>query len=102
MSTGGAPADEHGVSSLESAMVTERGLREQINDLVNARHRAQAEARRLGERAGVPGTDPSLSEVGERYRTQAERLGEEIESLRRSLREQEATTEALRADEAGV
>jgi prefoldin subunit 5 len=102
VSTGGASGDERGVSQLESAMATERGLREQINDLVNARHRAQAEARRLGERAGVPGTDPSLSEVGERYRTQAARLGEEIESLRRSLREQEATTEALRADEAGV
>lgn len=102
MSSGGAPAEEHRPSPLESAMATERGLREQVNDLVNARHRAQAEARRLGERAGVPGTDPSLAGVGERYRTQAERLGEEIESLRRSLREQEATTEALRADEAGV
>ncbi len=102
MSTGGAPAEEQGPSPLESAMATERGLREQINDLVNARHRAQGEARRLGERAEVPGTDPSLSGVGERYAAQAERLGEEIESLRGSLREQEATTEALRADEAGV
>ncbi len=105
MSAGEAPAGEPGdprPTALESAELTERNLREQINDLVAARARAGAEARRLSERATAVGAHESLSEVGERYARQVERLGEEIEALRATLREQEAATEALRADEAGV
>jgi hypothetical protein len=89
-------------SALESALTTERNLREQINDLVTARARAQAEARRLTERATLPGADATLGAVAERYASQSDRLAEEINSLRASLREQEADTERLRADEAGV
>ena len=43
-----------------------------------------------------------LATVAERYARQSERLGTEIESLRASLREQEAATESARADEAGA
>ena len=105
MSAGEATPEGAGASSatpLESALTTEQNLREQINDLVTARARAVAEARRLSTRATAPGAHESLSEVGERYARQVERLGEEIEALRTTLREQEAATEALRADEAGV
>ncbi len=89
-------------TALEAAEATERGLREQINDLVKARARADAERRRLEERVRLRGGEPMLATVAERYVQQSERLRAEIESLRASLVEQEAVTEAARADEAGA
>lgn len=105
MTAGESPLEQGGeaaASPLESALTTERNLREQINDLVTARARARAEVARLEERAALPGADPALAAVAERYAVQGERLGEEIGSLRASLREREADTERLRADEAGA
>ena len=86
----------------QAAEATERRLREQINDLVRARARADSERSRLEQRAKLRGAERMLVPVAERYGRQSERLGEEIESLRSSLREQEAATEAARADEAGA
>lgn len=95
---GGAVAQ----TRLQAAVATERSLREQVNDLVRARARADSERLRLEERAKLRGAEPMLATVAERYARQSERLGTEIESLRSSLREQEAATEAARADEAGA
>lgn len=88
--------------SLSEAEATERALREQLADLVRARSRADREARRLAERGAVVGADGSLGEIAERYRAQAGRLGEEVDGLRSSLREQEARVEGLRAEAAGA
>lgn len=89
-------------TTLQAAEATERRLREQINDLVKARARADSERIRLKERAKLRGAEPMLETVADRYAHQAARLDEEIESLRTSLREQEGATEAARADEAGA
>ena len=88
------------MTELSVAEATELGLREQIAELVNARTRAVAEARRL--RARGEAIDPALLEVAERYGSQAERLEVEVEALRASLRQQEVRTERLRADQAGA
>lgn len=88
------------MTELPAAEATERGLREQIADLVTARARAEGEARRLRSRGEH--VDPALLEVAERYTAQAGRLAQEVEALRRSLREQELRTEQLRADRAGA
>ncbi|MBA2515849.1 MAG: hypothetical protein H0V22_00760 [Solirubrobacterales bacterium] len=87
---------------LSEAEATERTLREQLADLVRARSRAEREARRLADRGSLPGADASLDEIAERYRTQAGRLGEEVDGLRTSLREQEARVEHLRAEASGA
>ena len=89
-------------TTLEAAQATERELREQINDLVKARARADSERIRLEGRARLRGAEPLLATVADRYGHQSARLAEEVESLRKSLREQEAATEAARADEAGA
>jgi len=88
------------MTALSDAEATELGLREQIADLVTARARAEAEARRL--RARGEHMDPALLEVAERYSAQAGRLAGEVEALRTSLREQELRTERLRAERAGA
>ncbi len=97
-----APEAATTATALETAEATERGLREQINDLVKARARADSEQRRLQERLRLREGEPMLATVADRYARQSERLRVEIESLRASLREQEATTESVRADEAGA
>ena len=83
--------------ALADAEATELGLREQISDLVHARARADAESKRLGERAGLPGAHEELSEIADRYTRQSEVLATEIETLRTSLRAAEAELERLRA-----
>ena len=88
------------MTQLPEAEATERGLREQIADLVTARARAEGEARRL--RARAEHIDPALLEVAERYTAQAGRLAQEVEGLRGILRQQEVRTEQLRADRAGA
>lgn len=88
------------MTELPDAEATELGMREQIADLVTARARAEGEARRL--RARGEQIDPALLEVAERYTAQARRLADEVEALRKSLREQELRTERLRADRAGA
>lgn len=90
------------MSDLADAERTERALREQIADLVRARARAQAEARRLADRASLAGADPTLADIVARYRSQAERLDGEIEALRATLREHEADVERLRAEGSGA
>lgn len=93
----GAEQDE-----LTAAEATERGLREQLNDLVHARSRAESEARRLTARAALPGADPTLAELIRRYEAQSATLTSEIGVLRASLRGAEARLEQLRADQAGA
>ena len=83
--------------ALADAEATERGLREQISDLVHARSRADTEARRLADRATLPGAHAELSEIAGRYSRQSELLATEIETLRSSLRAAEAELERLRA-----
>ena len=95
-------SDGEGGEALASAQATDRALREQIADLVRARARAEEEARRLGDRAGAPGADPSLAGIAERYGQQAARLREEVEGLRGELRTHEAELERLRAQDAGA
>lgn len=90
------------MSEFEEAEATERALREQIAELVSTRVRAEREAARLAERARLPHADGALGQLAERYRAQAGRLAEEVEGARRSLREQEARVETLRADARGV
>lgn len=85
---------------LAGAEATERGLREQISDLVHARARADAEAKRLGQRAQLAGAHEELSEIAGRYERQSATLATEIESLRTSLRAAEAELERLRAPDA--
>ena len=87
---------------LEAAEATARGLREQIAELVHAHARADEEAKRLAGRATLPGADPSMNEIAQRYERHSGVLGTEIEGLRASLREAEADLERLRADDAGV
>jgi hypothetical protein len=86
--------------ALADAEATDRGLREQISDLVHARARAAAEAGRLADRAILPGAHAELAELGSRYARQAELLAAEIEALRGSLRAAEAQLERLRAPDA--
>ena len=81
---------------------TERELREQINDLVRARARAESEAGRLEDRARLPGADGDIDAIAERYRGQAARLAGEVEAMRTLLRGYEADTERRRADDAGA
>jgi predicted RNase H-like nuclease (RuvC/YqgF family) len=99
---GTGPAQPAPQTPLEAARATELHLREQIAELVSARLRAEGETTRLQARAGQAGSEPALAEVAERWRRQAERLGEEVEGLRAELRRQEARREELAADEAGV
>ena len=86
--------------ALAAAEATERGLREQISDLVHARSRADAEAKRLSERALLPGAHEELAQIAGRYERQSALLATEIETLRSSLRAAEAELERLRAPEA--
>ena len=85
---------------LADAEATELGLREQIADLVHARARADSEAKRLSERAGLQGAHADLAELATRYEAQSGTLAEEIEALRTSLRAAEAELERLRAPDA--
>ena len=82
---------------LAAAEATERGLREQIADLVHARARADSEAARLADRAALEGAHAELSELAGRYAHQSETLAAEIATLRASLRTAEAELERLRA-----
>jgi len=86
--------------ALADAEATERGLREQISELVHARSRADSEARRLSERAALPGAHEELSELAGRYERQSKLLAKEIETLRSSLRTAEVELERLRAPDA--
>jgi hypothetical protein len=86
--------------SLADAEATELGLREQIADLIHARSRADGEARRLADRAALPGAHEELSQIAGRYERQSELLATEIETLRSSLRAAEAELERLRAPDA--
>lgn len=86
--------------SLADAEATELGLREQIAALVHARSRADSEARRLAERAALPGAHEDLTELTGRYERQSGLLAKEIEALRASLRAAEAELERLRAPDA--
>ena len=86
--------------ALADAEATERGLREQLSDLVHARARADDEARRLSQRAALPGAHDELSQIAGRYERQGELLAAEIASLRSSLRAAEAELERLRAPDA--
>lgn len=90
------------MDELAAAEATERELRAQIGELVHSRARAEQEARRLSERATLPGADSSLAEIGERWRRQAAVLAEETESCRTSLRAAEAEVARLRAEAAGA
>jgi len=83
--------------ALTDAEATELGLREQLSDLVHARARADSEAKRLAERAALPGAHDELAEIAGRYTRQSKVLATEIESLRSSLRAAEAELERLRA-----
>jgi chromosome segregation ATPase len=83
--------------ALGDAEATERGLREQIADLVHARARADSEALRLADRAALEGALAELSELAGRYVNQSEILAAEIATLRTSLRAAEADLERLRA-----
>jgi hypothetical protein len=85
---------------LADAEATELGLREQIADLVHARARADSEARRLSDRAALPGAHEDLVELTGRYERQGAMLAKEIEALRSSLRAAEAELERLRAPDA--
>lgn len=87
---------------LSEAQATERTLREQLADLVRARARAEREGRRLAERGSLAGADASLAAIAERYSAQAGRLGDEVDGLRASVREQEAQVERLRAEASGA
>lgn len=82
---------------LADAEATERGLREQIADLVHARARADSEASRLAERAKLDGAHADVGRLAERYAEQSRTLVGEIETLRTSLRAAEAELERLRA-----
>ncbi len=90
------------MSELGEAQATEDALRAQLGDLIGTKVRAEHEAQRLDTRAGLPGADPELANLANRHRAQAERLSNEVEEVRQSLRAQEARTEALRADAAGA
>lgn len=65
---------------------TATALQEQIDALVAARSRAEAEARRLAPEA----TEPAIAELIARYQHQAAVLTTEIGILRASLRGAEA------------
>jgi hypothetical protein len=83
--------------ALADAEATERGLREQIADLVHARVRAHGEASRLADRATLDGAHADIAQLSERYARQGDTLAAEIEALRASLRAAEAELERLRA-----
>jgi hypothetical protein len=105
MSTGepfGLDPEGAGDDELAAAEATELGLREQLNDLVHARSRAEAEARRLTARAALPDADPSLAEIVRRYEAQSAVLTSEIGILRATLRGAEARLAKLKADADGV
>ena len=86
--------------SLRDAERTDMELREQLNDLVRARARAQSEAERLGVRASLPGADAGLRTLVDDYRGQEQRLGQEVERVRASLRAHEGELERARASAA--
>ena len=86
--------------ALADAEATERGLREQIAELVHARARADDEARRLSGRATIAGAHAELAEIAGRYERQSATLAAEVETLRTSLRAAEAELERLRAPDA--
>ena len=66
--------------ALADAEATERGLREQIADLVHARARADSEAARLADRATLAGAHDELArEIAGRYERQSETLADEID-----------------------
>jgi len=83
--------------ALADAEATERGLREQIADLVHAKARADSESARLTDRATLDGAHEELSDLAERYARQSATLAEEVAALRTSLRAAEAELERLRA-----
>ena len=83
--------------SLQDAERTDRELREQLNDLVRAKARAEREAERLGVRSGLGGADPALGDLATGYREQAQRLAAEVEQVRAALRRHEPELERLRA-----
>lgn len=83
--------------ALADAEATERGLREQIADLVHAKARADSESARLTDRAGLDGAHAELAELADRYAHQSGTLAAEIDNLRASLRAAEAELERLRA-----
>jgi hypothetical protein len=86
--------------AIADAEATERALREQLADLVHARARADGEARRLADRAALPGAHDELGEIAGRYERQSATLATEVDTLRSSLRAAEAELERLRAPEA--
>lgn len=65
---------------------TAQALQDQLDALVAARSRAEAEARRLAPEAG----DPAIAELIRRYESQSGLLTSEIGILRASLRGAEA------------
>jgi len=83
--------------ALADAEALELGLREQLSDLIHARSRADSEAKRLSERAALPGAHEELSQIAGRYERQSAVLAGEIETLRSSLRAAETELERLRA-----
>ena len=83
--------------ALTEAEAIERGLREQISDLVRARARADGEGRRLSTRATLAGAHRDLADLAGRYERQSKTLAAEVETLRSSLRAAEAEVERLRA-----
>ncbi|MDQ3632821.1 MAG: hypothetical protein M3417_16430 [Actinomycetota bacterium] len=87
---------------LHEAEATEAALRAQLGELISAKVRAEKEGGRLADRATVPGADPELAGLAERYRAQAARLSGEVDEVRASLRAQEGRTEQLRAGAAGA
>jgi hypothetical protein len=87
--------------TLRDAERTDLELREQLNDLVRTRARAQREAERLGVRAGLPGADAALRTLVDDYLGQERRLAQEVERVRASLRAHEVELERARAAEAG-
>lgn len=98
----GQDPDAAGQDDLTSAQATVDNLREQLNDLVHARSRAESEIRRLTTRSEMPGADASLAEIIKRYENQSATLTSEVAVLRATLRGAEGTLERLRADQAGA
>ena len=86
--------------ALADAEATELGLRERAWTSSEICSRADSEARRLSERAALPGAHEELSELAGRYERQSKLLATEIETLRSSLRTAEVELERLRAPDA--
>ena len=84
--------------AIADAEATERGLREQIADLVHARARADSEAARLADRATLDGAHEELAEIaGTLHRNRARRSAARSRRCGPSLRAAEAELERLRA-----